>query len=103
LARDRMLQQDAEQAAGENDAHDQRRPPDKNHRLPHSASIAPTRARAGRRVAYARSPRQPAPAFSRERDRLSRQAFTGSCMPLAARLGKAQNWKVYDSGISPLI
>jgi hypothetical protein len=45
LARERMLQQDAEQAAGENDAHDQRRPPDKSHRLPHSASIASTGAR----------------------------------------------------------
>ena len=58
LARKRMLQQDAEHAAGENDAHDQHRPPDKCHRQPHSASIAPNGRAPGVRVAYARSPRQ---------------------------------------------
>ena len=58
LARKRMLQQDAEHAANENDAHDQHRPPDKCHRQPHSASIAPNGRAPGRRVAYARSPRQ---------------------------------------------
>src|ERR1700722_766633 len=73
LGWERMLQQDAEQAAGENDAHDQRRPPDKSHRLPHSASIAPP-GRAGRRVAYALSPRQPA--FSCQQDRPGCRAFT---------------------------
>src|ERR1700729_1564384 len=87
LARDRMLQQDAEQAAGENDAHDQRRPPDKSHRLPHSAPTAPTRARR-RRVAYAPSPRQPA--FSRERHQPSRRPSPGADAR-AARLSEAQN------------
>src|ERR1700678_3464844 len=49
--------------------------------------------RAGRRVAYALSA---SPAISRERDQLSRRAFTGVGMP-ARRGWQAPNWQVCDS------